>query len=207
MSLKPIYRNAFVASVILVLLLLFVLLRIDLVSSPERDDRGRTALSIAAEQGDMAAASALIMDTDTVDQLNDCQWTPLMRAGQKRYADMVELLLTTGADVNARDKGGYTPLMIAAGTENNTEVLQLLLDSGAELDAVDTSLGWTALIWAAREGNLKNAALLLTAGADPTIADADGNTALDWSDKSSFQQLSALLRFEMSQWQPAAKQP
>jgi ankyrin repeat protein len=54
--------------------------------------------------------------------------------GERDNKDLVELLLNKGAEVNAKDPDGKTPLWIA--TENGRKgIIQLLLDHGAEVDA------------------------------------------------------------------------
>jgi ankyrin repeat protein len=45
--------------------------------------------------------------------------------------DIVELLIAEGANVNARDGAGRTPLWYAKD-EGNTEVVELLLKHGAK---------------------------------------------------------------------------
>lgn len=41
--------------------------------------------------------------------------------------------------------------------------------------------GWTALVWAADIANAKLVTALLNCGADPSICDAENNTALHWA--------------------------
>lgn len=55
-------------------------------------------------------------------------------------------LVENGADVNARDEEGATPLMIAAGM-GRMEIVKFLLNKGAEVNARDKN-GVTALGWA-----------------------------------------------------------
>lgn len=72
--------------------------------------------------------------------------------------------LRAGADANARDPEGLTPLMIAAG---HGEVLlaEILLAAGADVHAIEPRMGATALHKAAQGGNPDMVALLLRAGA------------------------------------------
>ena len=64
---------------------------------------------------------------------------------------MVRPLLEAGADVNATDLEGYTPLHIAV-RDNYLPVINLLLDNGADVNAV-TSDGKTILDMAVFSGN------------------------------------------------------
>lgn len=52
----------------------------------------------------------------------------------KQSAEIVELLIAHGADVNAVDSDGHTPLQTAA-FEGNTEIAGLLIKSGANISA------------------------------------------------------------------------
>ena len=65
-------------------------------------------------------------------------------------ADYIRVLISEGADVNARSTDGSTPLMIAAWKSSTPEIVQLLLEKGAELEARNTA-GWTPLMYAARK--------------------------------------------------------
>ena len=42
-----------------------------------------------------------------------CKWTPLHEAALRGHKEIVELLIAKGADVNAKDDGGMTPLAVA----------------------------------------------------------------------------------------------
>jgi len=62
---------------------------------------------------------------------NDMQVQPLHSAVAARSMEVVAALLVAGADPNARQQGGYTPLMGAEQHEDN-DMMRLLLDHGAE---------------------------------------------------------------------------
>ena len=49
----------------------------------------------------------------------------------------VAALLAAGADVNARNRSGLTPLHLAASSNENPAVIGLLLEAGANLEARD----------------------------------------------------------------------
>ena len=78
---------------------------------------------------------------------------------------MAAALIKAGADVNARDIRGMTPLMLAVATEDqNPARVTALLHGGANVAAKDAT-GSTALDWAARYGNRDVIAALTSAGA------------------------------------------
>lgn len=58
------------------------------------------------------------------------------QAARKSHAKVMGLLLRQGANVEAVDEEGRTPLLVAA-TEGRVKVLQMLLERGANIEAVD----------------------------------------------------------------------
>jgi len=89
------------------------------------------------------------------------------------YADLhsIQVLLDHGADVNAADPLGRTPLMYAARSDApSAEVVKLLLERGADVNMKDAhanagDVGWTALDMAKQNGNTAVVAMLEKAGA------------------------------------------
>jgi murein DD-endopeptidase MepM/ murein hydrolase activator NlpD len=91
----------------------------------------------------------------------------------------VQAAIEAGANVNAQDEYGQTPLMYAASSSTNPDILAALLKAGATINA-QTSAGWTALMYAARDTkNLETALLLMNAGADPSLKNGEGQSAAD----------------------------
>ena len=66
---------------------------------------------------------------------NDMQVQPLHSAVAANSRDVAAALLTAGADPNARQKGGFTPLMGAEENEKEGDMVRLLMDHGAEESA------------------------------------------------------------------------
>ena len=84
--------------------------------------------------------------------------------------------IENGAEVNATNEYGRTPLYWAVYDEN-LEIAQLLIANGADLTATD-KYGNTPLHWAAESGDLDAAQLLIANGADVKAIDKNGRTPL-----------------------------
>ena len=66
---------------------------------------------------------------------NDMQVQPLHSAVAANSREIVAALLTAGADPNAKQQGGFTPLMAAEQNEEEGDMVRLLMDHGAEESA------------------------------------------------------------------------
>ena len=62
--------------------------------------------------------------------------TPLHFAAGYNHPEVVKLLLDSGADIEAKDKGGLVPLHNAC-SYGHFEVAELLIKYGADVNAVD----------------------------------------------------------------------
>lgn len=100
----------------------------------------------------------------------------LLDAVSKGDFARMQALLAQGANVNAGDKDGTTPLMMAA-INGHVSVVQAILDKGADVNARDKD-GFTALWDAASEGHLQVVHVLLARGADVNARNNEGKTIL-----------------------------
>ena len=91
-------------------------------------------------------------------------------------ATLLENLITQGADVNARDKGAWTPLHLAA-KNGHVEALQILLENGANMHVKDIKHGWTPLHIAIVSKQYESAKFLIRAGSSVSECDKWGNSA------------------------------
>jgi Raf kinase inhibitor-like YbhB/YbcL family protein len=129
--------------------------------------------------GRVAAARDLIARGADVNEADDEEVTPLMRAASAGRGEMVRLLLDKGARINATTKEGSTALMMAC-LGGYMDAAATLLGSRADATLHD-SRGRTALMAAAASGNEAIVDAVLRAGADPNAVDASGGTALTYA--------------------------
>ena len=142
------------------------------------DKDGRTALHLAAYQGDRALAELLLRKRADVNAKDYRDDTPLHSAAWEGRRETAEFLIARGADVNAKDTIGWTPLHYAAQRGFN-ETVELLIAKGADINAKDHVYGWTPLHLAA-EWTERTAIvdLLIAKGTDLTARDHKGRTPL-----------------------------
>ena len=103
-------------------------------------------------------------------------FTGLHAAAQAGHKDIVGCLLACGAELEAVDRDGKTPLLVAAG-EGHADVVRALLEAGADKEATNHS-GETPLLLAALSGCLPSVLRLLEARARVDRADSQGRTPL-----------------------------
>ncbi len=113
----------------------------------ETNDRGETALILAAMLGDMEALRLLVESGANVNAMSTINTTALMAAAQNGDLEALRYLLSKGADPDARKKDETTILMIAA-MFGQTACVEALLAAGACVTAEDM-YGYTALMLAA----------------------------------------------------------
>jgi ankyrin repeat protein len=102
---------------------------------------------------------------------------PLFRAIALRDVNEVRRTLSTGADVNATNPEGVTPLMRAA-MDGEVEIVETLLAAGGANVNVQSESGETALLRAALYGRAEIVKLLVARGAAVDAGDREGVTPL-----------------------------
>jgi ankyrin repeat protein len=109
----------------------------------------------------------------------------LLESAAKGDIDDVKIQLGNGANVDAKDSIGRTPLHIAAGSgllgtpvQGNKEIADLLIEEGADVDAKN-KWGDTPLHVAVEGGNKEIVEMLIESNADYDLWDQQGETPLD----------------------------
>ncbi len=102
-----------------------------------KDKDGSTLLYFAAEIGDLDKARFLLDSGANIESKNgEYQATPLHGAVANYRLDVVRLLLSRSANVNAEDKDHQTPLHYAANADR-LDIVKSLVGAGANLSATD----------------------------------------------------------------------
>ncbi|TYZ66673.1 hypothetical protein PybrP1_000580, partial [[Pythium] brassicae (nom. inval.)] len=144
------------------------------MSSKWRIDR---RLHKACREGQEGDVQRLLEQGAEVDARGEDNRTPLMIAVRfSQHKEIVDLLVANGANINARDTCGWTPLYFAACWSTQA-IVELLLARGASID-MRTSAGSTPLIGAASNGRLDAVRVLLEHGARIDVKTSSGKTAL-----------------------------
>ncbi|XP_036670833.3 protein TANC2 isoform X4 [Drosophila suzukii] len=101
-------------------------------------------------------------------------------AARHGCVDVVGILLSRGAQIDARNRQGYSALWLAV-KEGHWSVVEHLLQRGALLDEPLGQTRKTPLMIAAEEGHLELVELLLARGSAREAQDHEGFTALSWA--------------------------
>jgi ankyrin repeat protein len=150
---------------------------------------GISPLYGAVSGGQLATCRFLISRGANVNQSTNDNATPLHAATSRGIA---EVLVNAGADVEAKNRFGFTPLHIAAHY-NFIDVAQFLLSKKADIEC-KTENGWTPLCEAIYSRNKDMAEFLILKGANVNIKTPVGTTPLKIATNLKYKELIILLR-------------
>jgi ankyrin repeat protein len=150
-------------------------------------------LEQAVRGGDLAVATRLIGVGVEVDARFPDGLTPLMVAAGLGQPQMVDLLLTAGAQVLAVDHRAGATALHKAALSGEPDVVKLLLDGGAFIDQQGPILGHTALMDAVVYKHLRVVELLLRRGARTSIRNHWQETALDLARRDGLDDIAHLI--------------
>lgn len=150
-------------------------------------------IEAAIRAGDLASAADLIRSGAEVNRAGPDGLTPLMIAAALGQPQMVDLLLTAGAQVLAVEPRAGATALHKAALSGNVDVAGLLLDHGAFVDQQTPVLGHTALMDAVVYKHDQVVRLLLRRGARPSIRNHWNETALDLAHRDGLTAIARLI--------------
>jgi len=113
-------------------------------------------------------------------------------------SERLNTLLKNGANINARDENGWTPLMSAC-FQSNSKIIEMLLKNGADVNARKKD-GSTVLVYAVLSAcnseiidNSEIIEILLKNGANVNARNEDGRTPLMYADNNRNPEIKKLL--------------
>lgn len=158
-----------------------------------QDHDGRTPL-LDGLQNPEVTRLLLTQDVDVKLRTKD-GLTVLHAAAGQNIPWLIKPLIDRGAEVNARNDRGETPLMFATGATDSVDkpqIAQALIDNGADVNIADRE-GNTALMFAAQERLASSIRTLLQAHAQSATRNKKGQTALDIAKKNGREAIVKLL--------------
>jgi ankyrin repeat protein len=179
------------------------------------------------KDGDVAAVRAALESDASQANQKDARFgaTPLHWAALRDHEEVARELIAHGADVNAQNRDGETPLRVAERSKKrgvaqllhqagSRPSLSALLDAAKKGDAdrveklatevpaminqADPEFGATPLHWAALRGHADVVKVLISYGADLTVTNKDGETPLRVARRANRTQVVELLRWAQS---------
>ena len=134
-------------------------------------------VTAATKAGDRDQVAALLAAGHKADEITKDGNTPLLIAARNGHAEIVDLLLSAGANPNKRDRVMQATPGHKAGFFGYHIILQSLLAAGLDPDLQGPYNGYTALHDAVLNRHIEAAKVLVTAGARSNIEGIDGKTA------------------------------
>ncbi|KAK6166700.1 hypothetical protein SNE40_023334 [Patella caerulea] len=169
-----------------------------LVTALTRDDRGYTALHVAAYYGQARLIDILIKYGAIVDATDYLGLTPLHISCQKGFQNVMLLLLHFGADVSCADNDGNTALHLGAANGHEDCLKGLVFYDNKRVDVnMKNDMGETPLHMAAKWGYDVIVKTLLENGANATIKNRRGQTPISLAQNIMVQRLMVETRSQM----------
>lgn len=150
----------------------------------------------AVQEGDPEVVDLFVRSNFNVNLVDDDGTPALLIALKSGYTIVAKILVDAGADPNARDKLGLTPLLVACGktTQGYQIIAERLIQKGAQINVRD-GLGYTPLLLALSGGAREIAWLLAKNGADLSAATRKGETVLSLAKELGNDEDDALVKY------------
>ena len=162
------------------------------VNIDERDEKGETAMHIAARYGRLSMLRLLLKYRPNLYIENKKGYTPLGIAISRNYIKSIELII--GVQKSQEYQLDMLPIHKAV-VENRINDLLTLVRDGFDVDAAN-SKGITPLHLAAKLGNAPMVEMLIKSGADVFKSDNEGRDALYYARYGNDSLVKALITRE-----------
>ncbi|KAL5368328.1 ankyrin repeat-containing protein [Cryptosporidium parvum] len=165
------------------------------------DKVGRTALHYASACGWLPTMKLLLKYNCDINRRDHKNWTALHIGVSKKFPEVVELLLSSGADLSlglphtcAPCRGGQisSKAIHFAAIRGNRMITEILLKYGADINDVDED-NKTPLHYASFRSNLDYAKWVIEKGADVNAKDKYGRTPLHIASLSGNLEITKIL--------------
>lgn len=131
--------------------------------SIEHDSWSLSPLGLSLIHGHRDVCTEILAFGDWLNK-KDSQGHPLHAAIKHGWGDLVDRMLRLRANLELKDRDGYTPLQVASLHCRDPTILMKLLEAGADLESCTTEVP-TSLLLAAEAAHSSNVKALIEAGA------------------------------------------
>ncbi len=158
---------------------------------------GTTALMLASREGNIEAAKILIEKGAKVDAKNVNGFTALSYSIKNQKYTTAELLINSGANIQAIDNATTVPFLEACA-DGNKDFLNFMIKKGVNIKT-SAYEKVPLLIWTVKNKYDSAAEVLIEHGANIVIEDAQGKTALDYAIKNNDTNMVQYIESSMAQ--------
>ena len=155
---------------------------------PEHREQGRQLIEAMEGHEEETVGKLIKAHPELFDVMTEDGWTPLHWAAFHGRKGLVELLLSKGADVNAKNNNNETPIYLATNC-GHKDVAELLMAKGGNFNG-NSNGGMTWLHWAAFTGNADFVKLAKDGDVDSKTN--QGATPLHWAARYDYKDLAEL---------------
>ena len=154
----------------------------------------------AVDEGNVEIVDLFVRANFNIHSEDDKGTPALIIALKKGYTIIGRILINAGADINAKDRIGMTPLLLTCGkfSSGNKEIAEMLINKGANINARDL-VGFTPLLLSVTGGVSGIAELLIEKGADLYAATKTGKTALSLAEMTGNMKIAELIRSKLQE--------
>lgn len=148
-----------------------------------QDDRGFSAVMVAAEEGHVEAFRILVYAGADIKLCNKSGETAIALSQLNKKRELFAKVILEFALENSNHKAGWLYALHFAARHGDLSAVKLLIGRGYDVNMIDGD-GYTPLMLAAIEGYAHVCQLLISYGANCNMRNAEGETALSLARKT-----------------------